>query len=112
MYQWNKRASFLKPYTAKKFCRLYPTVKNYSTFDRSGIAGMYNDGRINIIYPNGNLIVQNTSSNYFVGKVKPSCEWSISFDGNEQETFEFTEKDKEINWYSNASYARNKWING
>ena len=32
---------------------------------------MYNDGRINIIYANGNLIVQNTSSNYFFGKLNP-----------------------------------------
>ena len=75
---------------------------------------MYNDGRINIIYKNGDLHVKirNSSSNKIVGKVKPSCEGSISFDDNEMATFEFNEKDREINWYSNASYARNKWIKG
>ena len=75
---------------------------------------MYNDRRINIIHKNGDLFVQNrsSSSNIFFGKVKPSCEGYISFDHNEQETFEFNEKDKVINWYSNPSSARNKWIKG
>ena len=115
MYRWNKRASFLKLSSrAKKFCRLYPTIKNYSILECSGIGGMYDDGRINIIYENRDLRVKirNSSSNNIVGKVKPSCEGSISFNDYEQETFEFNEKDKEINWYSNASHARNKWIKG
>ena len=75
---------------------------------------MYNDGRIKIVYNNGNVYVQIRSSsiNYFVGKVNPSCEGSIFFDYNSQEKFEFNEKDKVINWYSNANYARNKWIKG
>ena len=75
---------------------------------------MYNDGRIKIIYKNGDLHVQIRSSRIdnFFGKVNPSCEGSIIFDYDEQETFEFNEKNKVINWYSNASYARNKWIKG
>ena len=75
---------------------------------------MYNDGRIKIIYKNGDLNVQIRSSriNNFFGKVNPSCEGSISFNYDEQETFEFNEKNKVINWYSNASYTRNKWIKG
>ena len=75
---------------------------------------MYDDGRINIIYKNGDLRVKirNSSNNNIVGKVKPSCEGKISFNNNEQETFEFNENDKEINWYSNASHGRNKWIKG
>ena len=75
---------------------------------------MYNDGRIKIIYKNGDLHVQIRSSriNNFFGKVNPSCEGSISFHYNEHEIFEFNEINKVINWYSNASYARNKWIKG
>ena len=59
---------------------------------------MYNNGRINITYKNGDLHVQmiNSSSNNIVGKVKPSCKGSISFDNNEPEIFEFNEKDKRL----------------
>ena len=72
---------------------------------------MYNDGSINIIYENGNLHVQiRNSSNSIVGKVKPSCEGSIIFGDNEQKTFEFNEKNKEIVWYGRR--AINKWIKG
>ena len=55
---------------------------------------MYNDGGITIIYENGDLHVKIRSSwiNNFFGKVNPSCEESISFDYDEQETFEFNEK--------------------
>ena len=75
---------------------------------------MHDDGRINIIYKNGDLRVRirNSSSNNIAGKVKPSCEESISFNNYEQETFEFNEKDKVINCYSSASHAINKWIKG
>ena len=76
---------------------------------------MYNDGRIKITYRNGDLHVQIRSSsiNNFFGKVKASCEGSISFDYDMQLTFEFNEKGKVINCYRNAAgYARNKWIKG
>ena len=90
---------------------LNPIIRNYSVLDCSSIAGMYNDGSINIIYENGNLHVQiRNSSKSIVGKVKPSCEGSIIFGDNEQKTFEFNEKNKEIVWYGRR--AVNKWIKG
>ena len=90
---------------------LNPIIRNYSVLDCSSIAGMYNDGSINIIYENGNLHVQiRNSSKSIVGKVKPSCEGSIIFGDNEQKTFEFNEKNKQIVWYGRR--AVNKWIKG
>ena len=87
-------------------------MKNYSILDCSSIEGMYNDGTINITYENGDLHVQirNSDRNNIVGKVEPSCEGYITFGDNVRETFEFNEKDKEINWYSR--YDRSKWIKG
>ena len=72
---------------------------------------MYNEGNINISYYNGNLRVycKNSSRRYF-GKVKLSCEGYITFDNNEQKTFEFNEINKEIVW--SGADTGEKWIRG
>ena len=46
----------------------------------------------------------------YKGKVKPSCEGYIIFAGNKQETFEFSEENKEIVW--TGPDARDKCIRG
>ena len=73
---------------------------------------MYNDESVNISYQNGDLRLhcQHSSSESIIGKVKPSCEGFITFGNNEQKTFEFNEKDKEIVWY--GSHTTDKWIRG
>ena len=54
--------------------------------------------------------IKNSSGENFTGSVKPSCEGYITFDNNEQETFEFNEEDKEIIW--SGERARGKWMKG
>ena len=101
---------------------------------------MYNQGNINLTYHNGILSVEckNSSSNNitklklshkvgitsgddrlvqlensivkYKGEVKPSCEGYITFADNKQETFEFSEENKEIVW--TGPDAKDKWIRG
>ena len=92
--------------------------------DCSGIAGMYNDSRINISYHNGDLEVQIISiktpqigtvkytylSSIYIGKIRPSCKGYITFGDKGQKEFEFNEKNKEIVW--TGPDAEDKWIGG
>ena len=101
---------------------------------------MYNQGNINLTYNNGNLDVEykNSSGNNitklkpshkreitsgddgreqlenstvkYKGEVEPSCEGYIIFADNKQETFKFSEENKEIVW--TGPDARAKWIRG
>ena len=101
---------------------------------------MYNQGNINLTYHNGILSVEckNSSGNSITklkpshkvgitsgddrlvqlenlivkynGEVKPSCEGYITFTDNKQETFEFSEENKEIVW--TGPDAKDKWIRG
>ena len=101
---------------------------------------MYNQGNINLTYHNGNLDVEFKNSSgdnitklkpshkpeitsgddgreelenstvKYKGEVKPSCEGYIIFADNKQETFEFSEENKEIVWA--GPDARAKWIRG
>ena len=100
---------------------------------------MYNEGSINLTYRNGKLFVEcrNMSGNNITnfkpsqivritsgddrwvqiknstvkyGEVKPSCEGHIIFDDNKQETFEYSEENKEIVW--TVPDTRDKWIKG
>ena len=95
-----------------QFCAWYPTFTKYSILDCSSIAGVYNDGSINVSYQKGNLYVHYKSSSVknIIGEIKPSCEGYITFGNNEQETFVFNKEDKEIVWYD--GHARDKWIRG
>ena len=101
---------------------------------------MYNEGNINLTYRNGELLVErrnmsrnnitdfkpsqkvrNTSGDdrwvhiknwpfRYDGVVQPSCEGYIIFDDNKQETFEYSEENKEIVW--TVPDTRDKWIKG
>ena len=59
-------------------------IRKYSVLDCSAIAGMYNNGSVNIIYQNGDLrlLCQNSITENIIGKVKPSCEGFITFGDN------------------------------